>query len=81
MLSKGTFSKPSAGGPARNGGASKGGASGLGRPAAQSLRAAGGVAQGPRTGGAAGGSSAAIAQKDAQIQELNNEVCLGWAGQ
>ncbi|XP_027036581.1 microtubule-associated protein RP/EB family member 1-like [Pocillopora verrucosa] len=73
-LSKGNFSKPTAGGPARNGGASRGGASGLGRPAAQSSRTVGGAAQGPRTGGAAGGSSAAIAQKDAQIQELNNEL-------
>ena len=60
-------SKPAAGGgPARfGGGAQRGGAQGMGRSAPQAARPTGG----------AGGASAALVQKDAQIQELNNEVC------
>ena len=56
-------SKPAAGGPTRLGG--RGGAPGPGRTAQQPSRPAGG----------AGGSSAALVQKEAQIQDLNNEVC------
>ena len=53
-------------GPTRlGGGAQRGGALGAGRPAQQATRAAGG----------AGGASAALIQKDTQIQELNSEVC------
>ena len=55
------------GGPTRfGGGTQRGGAQGLGRPAQNAARPTGG----------AGGASAALVQKDAQIQELNNEVCF-----
>lgn len=59
--------RPGAGsGPTRfGGGAQRGGAQGLVRPA-----------QPARPTGGAGGASAALVQKDAQIQELNNEVCF-----
>ena len=60
---KGTYaSKPTASGPTKLGGR---GGPGPGRPAQQPSRPAGG----------AGGASAALVQKDTQIQELNNEVC------
>lgn len=63
--SKGTFaSKPAAGGATRPGG--RGGAQGPGRLAQQPSRTTAG----------AGGGSAALAQKDSQIQELSSEVCL-----
>lgn len=57
--------RAAAGGPTRlGGGAQRGGALGAGRPAQQATRAAGG----------AGGASAALIQKDTQIQELNSEL-------
>jgi len=58
--------RSTAGGPTRIGaGAQRGGAQGVSRPGQQAARPAGG----------AGGASAALMQKDTQIQELNNEVC------
>lgn len=57
--------KPGAGPTRLGGGASRGGgAQGPSRPAQQATRPAGG----------AGGASAALMQKDTQIQELSNEV-------
>ena len=56
------MSKPATGGTTRTAGGAQ---RGTGRPAQQMPRATGG----------AGGASAALMQKDAQIQDLNNEVC------